>query len=883
MHIAVTRGRRRMSSVLCSLLCLFPLLAQPITATAEAVCDTGRFQISGDYPTARMGACRVVSDSRIELTIGPEQDGEINPSPWYGFHARVSRGSLGTEQTGSLEVILTYAVHKHRYWPKVSADGRQWRRLNEDEVSLQGDAAILRLGDIGRGLFVSAQKILDSAHYASWLQALIQTFPEIEPVVIGHSVGRRSIQAFRTNPQAQNLVLVLGRQHPPEVSGGVALKAFVEALLSGRARACKDERSNACRFYAHHDLLVVPLINPDGVDHGHWRLNLGGVDLNRDWGPFIEPETRAVKDFFEEVFNQGKKLRLMLDFHSTTRSLMYTQTTGDRTDPTGFTAAWIEMARRLGAEFDHEPRAPSDTANAKNYFFKTYGAPAITYEVADEADTEQTQRTARAFALATAELLGSDMPESPGLDTACDDLFCNIGEVNKASLVMLAEQGLLNEELATRIAQSLNEVLEEQTGEGAKRSSNYADHETMMAERIGAIAANMHMGRSRQDVHGASRRMLTRTRFLEITRTLLDARASMIEFAARHAATPVPAYTHGVQSQPTTLGHYTLAYSASLGRDFERMREAYERLNLSPLGAAAGSTSGFALNRHRIAALLGFFTPVENSYDANFVSSSEFHLEIANALEISAVTVGQFAQNIHTLYHDPRPWILLDDAGTSGSTIMPQKRSPRALDRLRSQAGKVIGGAQTVTLMSHNTSPGMHDYRQLGPLSDLLDGASLMYERLQSLIGWLRVDAERAAQELQQGYSTMTEVADTLLREAGVPFRDAHSYAVALTDYARANTKQARELNDVELASIYEDVLGHELPLEASRIRAAMDAARMIAERQGFGGPQAAEMRRMLAQHRQDHSRQRQVLESERQRLFNANNALQSAFKSYLE
>lgn len=876
-------GRTRyVSGGLRSLLYLLLLLAQPSIATASTGCDTGLFQLSGNYPTARMGDCRVLSATRVELTIDPEQEGEINPSPWYGFHVRVSGGAVRPKDADSLEVVLTYAVHAHRYWPKVSSDGLRWRRLRADEMSLQGDFAVLSLRDIDQGLFVSAQKILDSAHYAAWLQALAQTFPEVNPVVIGYSSGRRALHAFRTNQQAQNLVLILGRQHPPEVSGGVALKTFVETLLSGRARACRDQNSNACRFYAHHDLVVIPLVNPDGVDHGHWRFNSGGVDLNRDWGTFTQPETRAVKNFFEDLLNQGGKPRLILDFHSTNRSLVYTQAPDDQTNPRGFATAWSELARQLGAQFDYEPRAPSDTASAKNYFFKTYGVPAITYEVADEAGEEEAKRTAKAFAVATAELLGSDMPEVAQLGIACEDLFCNIGEVNKASLVMLREQNLLDEALAVRIAQALHEVLEEQAQEGAGRSSNYAHLEAMLIERVGVIAANIHMGRSRQDVHGASRRMLTRTRLLDISGALLDARNLMIEFAQRHASTPVPAYTHGVQSQPTTLGHYTLAYSASLKRDFERIRAAYERLNLSPLGAAAGSTSGFALDRHRIAELLGFFAPVENSYDANFVSSSEFHIEIANALELSAVTVSQFVQNIHTLYHDPQPWILLDEAGTSGSTIMPQKRSPRALDRLRSQAGAVIGAAQTVTLMSHNTSPGMHDYRQFGPISDLLDSASLMYGRLEALIGWLRVDSARAAEELDQGYSTMTEVADRLMREAGVPFRDAHSYAVALTDYARANAKRASDLRDIELASIYEAVLGQDLPIEASRIRAAMDAVRMIAERKGLGGPQAAEMQRMLAKHRKDYAMQRQVLESERQRLLNANNALQSAFRSYL-
>ena len=412
-----------------------------------------------------MGECRVLGPAQVALTIGPEREGEINPSPWYGFHVQPSAQAVQPSGESSIEVTLSYSLHGHRYWPKVSTDGSRWRRLTEEEVTIQGDSAILKLRDVGRGLFVSAQEILDSAHYASWLGALAETYPAVEFSVIGHSAGRRPIHAIRTNPRASNLVLILGRQHPPEVSGGVALKAFVETLLSGRSRACRNRDSNACRFYDHHGLVVVPLVNPDGVDHGHWRLNFGSVDLNRDWGPFTQPETRAVKRFFETVMAEGKTLRLMLDFHSTHRSLIYTQTANDRTTPPGFAKAWSDLARRLGAKFDHEPRAPIDTPNTKNYFFKTHGVPAITYEVGDEVANEEATRSARAFAVATAELLGSDMPAKEPMHVDCEDLFCHIGEVNKASLVMLTEEGLLSRDLGGRIAGAIDEVLIDQARE----------------------------------------------------------------------------------------------------------------------------------------------------------------------------------------------------------------------------------------------------------------------------------------------------------------------------------------------------------------------------------------------------------------------------------
>ncbi len=854
---------------------VFCLFAIPQGVQAEP-CETGMYRLWDGYPTANLGECRVLGPSEVVLRINPEIGGEINPSPWYGFHARLFPDP--ELDAAPLKVTLEYEVHGHRYWPKVKKAGGRWQRLPEDQVELDGNRAVLVLEDIGSGLYVSAQEVLDRRHYEAWMDKLGDDYPDIKMFTLGYSPGRRPIRGFSTNSAAEDFVLILGRQHPPEVTGGKALVTFIDTLLSGRGKACEKPASNACRFYDHYDLVVIPLMNPDGVALGHWRLNLGGVDLNRDWGPFTQPETMAVAARVQRLVSQGRRIRFMLDFHSTNQSLMYTQMAKDNTDPPGFATAWTELARDLGADFSHEPRPVSGTPNAKNYFFDQYGIPAITYEVADEADRQEIARNARAFAVATAELLGSRAGPSLFEREACEDFFCHMGEINMASLVMLREEGLVGAQEARTIGQAIVEVLSEAQVDRALRSSNYLDFEAMLVKRIGPMAANVHIGRSRQDVHGASRRMLTRSKLLEVAEGAVAARKLMIDFAEHYADTPVPAYTHGVQSQPTTLGHQTLAYSSALDRDVQRLMAAYNRLNLSPLGAAAGTTSGFALNRHRLAELLGFSAPVENTFDANFVSSSEFHLEIANALALSAVTIGQFAQNIHTLYHDPDPWIYLDEAGTSGSTSMPQKRSPRALDRLRSKAGQVIGDAQTVTLMAHNTSPGMHDYRQLAPLEDVLESAQNMYDRLIDVLGWLRVDEERALEELNQGYSMMTEVADTLHREAGVPFRSAHGYSKALTDLARATGRKIAQLTDRELKSVYRDTLGGALPLRASRIRNALDPARMVAERKGLGGPQADEMKRMIIRHRRSLSRQESEFDYQMRRLFSASNELQLAF-----
>ena len=155
--------------------------------------------------------------------------------------------------------------------------------------------------------------------------------------------------------------------------------------------------------------------------------------------------------------------------------------------------------------------------------------------------------------------------------------------------------------------------------------------------------------------------MALREALLDSYEALLAARYALLDLSAAHVNTVVPAYTHGVQAQPTTFAHYLLAFSAAFERDAERLQQAYARLNLSPLGAAALSTSGFPVDRERLAELLGFGGLVENSYDANLVSSVDSKIEFANALATSAITVGQFMQNLHTQYHNPEPWIRLEE------------------------------------------------------------------------------------------------------------------------------------------------------------------------------------------------------------------------------
>ena len=466
-------------------------------------------------------------------------------------------------------------------------------------------------------------------------------------------------------------------------------------------------------------------------------------------------------------------------------------------------------------------------------------------------------------------------------DTPHDD-FAHLTAINVASLIMLHEEQLLPDDLAREIAQATARIVDEQAVPRASRSPNYLDFEERLLEIAGIDASRLHTGRSRQDIGSTMRRMALRESLLEVYGELLDARAAMLELAAQHVDTVIPAYTHGVQAQPTSFAHYLLAFSAAFERDSERYRQSYARLNQSPLGAAALGTSGFPLNRERLAQLLGFDTLVVNSYDANLVSSVDSKIDFANVMVTSAVPIGQFVQNLHTQYHGTAPWFLLAESQTGISSIMPQKRNPRPLDRLRSAATAVIGSGHTVVLNAHNTNSGMNDYRDGSQVLQTAEHAGEMYRRYKDLMTWLVVIPERALAEIDADYSTMTEVADVLLREAGIAFREGHHYASELTTLGRAEGKRPKDLSDAELGDTWRRVTGSELPLPIARIRAAMDPQAMVASRRGRGGPQPAEVERMLQQHRREIANGREWLRAARAGLSAAARERSQLFESLL-
>lgn len=369
----------------------------PLLPSPETACTTASAEIAFDFEGASQSRCVIEGDRAFSILVSPEHAPPINPSPWYAFRY--------TSQPGAdLTVHVRYLEAKHRYPPK-------WRGHGDTgslaaAVTEDGKSVTLTL-PAGSGI-VSSQELFDGARHALLLDELAAR-DGVSRSTLGASHDGRPVEALRIGrPDAPRLVILLGRAHPPEVSGAVAMEAFLRRIAS-EAGSLGDTQ-----------IIAIPLLNPDGVARGHWRANRGGLDLNRDWGEFTQPETRAVRDWLAALPPTVRPVA-MVDFHSTQRNLFYVQGE-DETDAAQerFLAQWLGGQEQAieGYPFTIERRnANPGSGTSKNWFNVTYGIPAYTYEVGDETDRAAVVQAAEVLAgsllLAIAE---SDNAPSPSPD-----------------------------------------------------------------------------------------------------------------------------------------------------------------------------------------------------------------------------------------------------------------------------------------------------------------------------------------------------------------------------------------------------------------------------------------------------------------------------------
>ena len=349
---------------------------------AGPACSTAGASIAFDIESASHSTCAILGERAFAVLVTPEHAPPINPSPWYAFRY-VADGAKG------ISVRLDYVGARHRYSPKLLR-GPTVESIPVN-VRRDGFSALLDLPP-GEGI-VAAQELFSEARYDIMIDRVAR-LPRAQKIILGRSLDGRPIKAVRLGDlAAPGLVVLLGRQHPPEVTGAIAMEAFV-LELANQAKAGKIGNGRV-------QFLVVPQLNPDGVARGHWRANRGAKDINRDWGLFSQPETRAVKTWLDALPEKVRPVA-MLDFHSTNRNLFYVQSeteTDEREER--FLTGWLEGKQAAMAGYPfliQRKNANPDLGTAKNWFHETYDIPSYTYEVGDDAGREDITRSATLLA-----------------------------------------------------------------------------------------------------------------------------------------------------------------------------------------------------------------------------------------------------------------------------------------------------------------------------------------------------------------------------------------------------------------------------------------------------------------------------------------------------
>jgi argininosuccinate lyase len=444
----------------------------------------------------------------------------------------------------------------------------------------------------------------------------------------------------------------------------------------------------------------------------------------------------------------------------------------------------------------------------------------------------------------------SEVVLSPAFDNAKSVLLEPMLAIHKAHLIMLVEQSLLKREQALPIMKALEaldtEKIKETSFDG-KFEDLFFLVENQIMQLSGEIGGSLHLARSRNDMGVAMYRLTLRDKLLTTLRSISSFLQILLDIALDHVDTVMLGYTHTQQAQPTTFAHYLTAVFDSVYRDVTRLQAAYTTCNCSPLGAAALTTTGFPINRERVASLLGFNGLVENSYDA--IAGADYLGEAACVLQLSFIGIGRFVQDLLLWSTQEFAAIRVADPYVQISSIMPQKRNPVSLEHIRSLCSSGVGSTHTVLQMLHNTPFGdivdteddlqPHLWRSL-TLSDQI------FRLLRVVIGTLEVNKELLLERAKHSFATITELADTLVRECGIPFRSAHSIAstvvkIALNRQLDATTLTSKILDEASIA-----VIGRPLHVSEDLVMRAMDPVYFVGVRTLPGGPAPTEMRRAL-------------------------------------
>nr|WP_237214332.1 argininosuccinate lyase [Roseomonas sp. NPKOSM-4] len=416
-----------------------------------------------------------------------------------------------------------------------------------------------------------------------------------------------------------------------------------------------------------------------------------------------------------------------------------------------------------------------------------------------------------------------------------------------AHAAMLAHVGIISAEDEAAIRKGLAAIAAEiEAGRFAWSEALEDIHmniEARLTERIGEAGKRLHTGRSRNDQVALDVRLWVRDAIDGLDAQIADVMRALADRAAEHAATVMPGFTHLQPAQPTTLGHHLLAYVEMLSRDRGRLADCRRRLNESPLGAAALCGTGFPIDRHMTAKALGFDGPTRNSLDS--VASRDFAAEFLFACAMCATHLSRFAEEIVIWTNPYFGFVKLSDAFTTGSSIMPQKRNPDAAELVRGKTGRMLGNLTAMlTVLKGLALTYFKDMQEdKEPVFDTAENLALCLAATAGMVRDMRPQAERLEAAAGAGFSTATDLADWLVRELKMPFRDAHHVTGKLVAMAEGRGVDLAGLTLAEMQSVE--------PRIGDGVFGVLTVAASVASRTSFGGTAPANVARMAAEWRE--------------------------------
>jgi argininosuccinate lyase len=441
--------------------------------------------------------------------------------------------------------------------------------------------------------------------------------------------------------------------------------------------------------------------------------------------------------------------------------------------------------------------------------------------------------------------------------------------INYAHLVMLAEQGIVSADDARVLRSALDGISLEKVRE-VRYDGTYEDLffyiERLIDQACGVdVAGRLHTARSRNDLAMTMYRMRQREFLWSLGHALLDLRQALVALAERHKETIYGAHTHTQPAQPTTIAHYLLAIIEQLERDTVRLNAAFASTNFNPLGACAITGTGFPIDRNRTSELLGFSGPTCNTYGS--IATVDYLLESVSATSVLIVGLGRVVQDMLLWCTMEFGYLRLSDGFVQGSSIMPQKRNPVALEHARAIGSKAVGQAQAIFTTVHNTPFGdINDTEDdLQPLvASTFRDATRMVTLVGAAMTLADFDVAKLASRAAVGGTTLTELADTLVRDHGLPFRSAHGIAAMLLK--AQNEDPGVRLSDA-LARASTAILGRSLDYSEADLQRIMSPIHFVNVRTTYGGPAPAETARAIAESQRILARDRECWKARRDSL----------------